>query len=159
VTAPRLAELELLERETRGRVSWLVVACRAEGIPVEVFETGRSPDRQAELYARGRDPDAVDYGRTVTRAMPWHPAHQYGLAADLVFRVGGRWTWYEPGPDMWTRMHALAEGAGLHVLRDQRGRVIEMPHVEVAGFNWAHQTVRGPNETEAWLAWLRGRAG
>lgn len=149
----RLAELELLERDFRGRLSWLLVALHAEGVPLEVFETARSPERQAELYARGRDPDAVDYGRTVTRAMPWHSAHQYGLAADLVFKVEGRWTWSEPGPNMWSRLAGLAKGAGLQTLS------FEEPHVQVAGFQWAHQLERGPNATPAWLAWLRGRAG
>lgn len=153
MSTPRLAGLELLEREFRGRLSWLLVALRAEGIPLDVFETVRSPARQAYLYTIGRDPESPTYGRTITRAMPWHSAHQYGLAADLVFRVEGRWSWDEPGPDMWSRLPDLAHKAGLATLSFER------PHVEVAGFNWAHQTERGPNETEAWLAWLRGRAG
>jgi peptidoglycan LD-endopeptidase CwlK len=153
VTAARLADLDLLEREFRGRLAWLLVALRAEGVPLEVFETARSPERQAELYARGRDPDAVDYGRTVTRAMPWQSAHQFGLAADLVFKVAGRWTWSEPGPHMWSRLPDLAHKAGLVTLS------FEMPHVQGIYEAGLRQLERGPNDTEAWLAWLRGRVG
>jgi hypothetical protein len=49
-----------------------------------VFETYRSPMRQAELMAKGR----------VTKAPPWSSAHQFGLAADFAgVDVDGKWTW------------------------------------------------------------------
>jgi D-alanyl-D-alanine carboxypeptidase len=154
----RLADLDLLVPDCRGRVLALVSACRAKGIPLEVFETGRAPLRQGELYARGRNPHEADFGRTVTRAHPWGSLHQWGLAADLVFRINGMWTWEEPRPGMWARMHALAAAYGLHILRDQDGRVIEMPHVQVGTTADLNQLERGPNDTAAWLVWLRARA-
>lgn len=156
-----LSDLALLERETRGRVSWLLVALHAVGIPLEPYETGRPPARQGELYAIGREPGNGELGHTRTDSLPWESAHQFGMAVDLVFRVNGRWTWVEPEAGMWDHLHDLAPKAGLRGLRNRKGHLIEMPHVQPATL-WPTDLARlerGPNETGAWLAWLRGRAG
>jgi len=154
VTTPRLADLQLLVPEARSRVSWLLVALRAEGVPLEVFETARPPARQAYLYQIGRDPDSPTFGRTVTHAMPWQSAHQWGFAADLVFKVAGRWTWKEPEHGMWDRLTDLAKKADLRTLSFER------PHVELPTFSPSSKgPPPGPSDTEAWLAWLRGRTG
>ena len=158
-TAP-LADLELLVPDCRARVLALLVACHAEGIPLEAYETGRPPARQAELYAIGREPGNGELGHTRTDSLPWHSAHQFGLAVDLVFRVNGRWTWVEPEGGMWDRLHELAPESGLRGLRNRRGRLIEMPHVQLEGVGPSDlaRLPRGPNETAAWLAWQRARA-
>lgn len=61
----------------------------AGGVSVAPFETYRSPERQLELYSQGRDTP----GRKVTNAKPWQSFHQYGLAVDLVFKDGKKWSW------------------------------------------------------------------
>lgn len=157
-TAP-LADLDLLVPDCRARVLALLAACHAEELPLEAYETGRPPARQAELYAIGREPGNGELGHTRTGALPWQSAHQYGLAVDLVFKVNGHWTWVEPEDGMWDRLTDLAGKAGLHQLRDRRGRLIEMPHVQSCTEAELHHLERGPNDTPAWLAWLRARAG
>ena len=52
---------------------------------VQLFEGYRSPSRQQQLYKAGK----------VTKADAWHSMHQYGLAADLVPKPSGKWTWDE----------------------------------------------------------------
>lgn len=54
-----------------------------------MFESYRSPERQAMLRTRG-----------TTKADPWQSAHQYGLAADFVAYIPdedpkkpGKWSW------------------------------------------------------------------
>ncbi len=155
---PLFADPDLLLPDCRTRVVALLAACHAEGIPLEVYESGRAPARQGELYAIGREPGNGELGHTRTDSIAWHSLHQWGLATDLVFRVNGQWTWVEPRPGMWVRMQALAEAGGLHILRDRYGRVIEEPHVQLGTLADLHHLQRGPNETEAWLAWLRVRA-
>lgn len=73
-----------------------------ETMRFEVFETYRSPERQAYLLRRGD-----------SKSGPWQSAHQYGLAADIVPQVNGRWTW-DVGNDRWT---LLATYAIRHSLR------------------------------------------
>jgi peptidoglycan L-alanyl-D-glutamate endopeptidase CwlK len=148
----RISSLDLLDHELLDRLGTLMIGLRTEGIPLEVFETARSPARQADLYQIGRDPDVPGYGRTVTRAMPYQSAHQYGLGVDLVFRVAGRWTWEEPQRGMWDRFHTHARQAGLTPLS------FEAPHVQLPGFDPA-ALPKGPGDTAGWLRWLRERVG
>ncbi len=70
------------------RVAAALAAAHAAGLDVYVFESYRSPARQAELYAQGRTK-----GHVVTRADAWQSWHQYGLAVDLAFGGDGRWNW------------------------------------------------------------------
>lgn len=154
----RLSDLTLLDAELADKLGTVMIGTRADGIPLEVYETGRSPSRQEELYAVGRDPNLAHFGRTVTGARAYHSAHQYGLGVDLVFRVRGRWTWEEPVRGQWQRLHALARKAGLVPLVNKRGEVIEWPHLQLPGFH-ADLMPRGPQDDEGWLAWLRQRLG
>ena len=58
-------------------------------IPVKIFETFRTRERQAMLYAQGRTTE----GNIVTNAKPGFTYHNYGIAADLVMYIDGQWTW------------------------------------------------------------------
>lgn len=58
----------------------------------KLFEGYRSPERQALMIKRG-----------VSKSQPWHSAHQYGLAVDMVPIVFGKLSWSVPG-DVWTRL-------------------------------------------------------
>jgi len=99
------------------------------GIPLHLYEAMRSPERQAELYARGRG--TGERGKTVTRARAWESFHCHGFAADFVFRVGDKWTWNEPERGMWQKFQAFAVARGLRTLS------FEKPHVEYAGIHLA----------------------
>lgn len=144
----RISDPALLRKVFRTRLEVLMGRFSYEGIPLLVFETIRSPMRQAALYEKGRNPGTVDYGRTVTRARPYESAHQYGLAADVVFHESGVWTWEEPAPGMWARAVELAGLCQLESLAP-----LESPHVQWPGFK-ATNRVKGPTETESWLTWL-----
>jgi peptidoglycan L-alanyl-D-glutamate endopeptidase CwlK len=144
----RRAELSLLRPDFRTALVGLMERLDEQQIPLAPFETIRSPGRQAELYGRGRNPDAADYGRTVTRAQAYQSAHQYGLGADLVFRLAnGVWTWDEPQRGMWDVYTRLAKSCGLETLSFER------PHVQIASFDWRHLTP-GPMDEAGWLDWL-----
>lgn len=152
----RISDVNLLDPWLLGRLGELMAGLAREKIPLGIYETARSPARQAELYAIGRDPEAAGFGRTVTGALPWHSAHQFGLGLDLAFRFAARWTWDPPEEGMWDRMQELAATVGLEPVRDRRGRIKEWSHVQLAGFATG-QLPHGPNETGAWLEWLRER--
>lgn len=152
------SDLTLLDAELLDKLGTLMIGLRTDGLLLEVYETARSPNRQAELYAIGRDPELAHYGRTVTGSLPYHSAHQYGLGVDLVFRVNGAWTWEEPAKGQWDRMHVLARHCGLTGLYNKRGELIEMPHLQLPGFH-PDKVAPGPNQDDQWLAWLRRRLG
>lgn len=144
------------------RVRLLMQRLAEAEIPLRLYETARSPWRQAVLYARGR----TSAGKKVTNAKAWQSFHQFGLAADFVFYVDGKWTWLEPKAGQWKRYHELAKGVGLDVLSS------EMPHVQ---FPWSmrdlergHYPVGGETSTwlrfftewcETWGSWPRTESG
>ncbi len=148
--SPPLSSLELLHPELQDKLGVLMQAVQADGLPMMVYETIRSPGRQAQLYTIGRTPGAAHFGRTVTRAQPWQSPHQYGLAADVVFQVAGRPTWDEPRKGQWDHFTILAHKAGLVTLS------FEKPHVQLPGFH-PDLLPKGPQRTEEWLEWLRER--
>jgi peptidoglycan L-alanyl-D-glutamate endopeptidase CwlK len=63
--------------------------CQDEGYPIELFEGYRSPERQNYLWEQGRTRE----GKIVTHSSAWNSWHQYGLAADLVGKINGKWDW------------------------------------------------------------------
>jgi peptidoglycan L-alanyl-D-glutamate endopeptidase CwlK len=119
----RLTDTLLLHKEFRDRVRALEQELGREGIPLWLYEGARSPFRQSELYARGRSTE----GHIVTRAKPWQSFHQYGLAADYVFKHSEKWTWEEPEDGMWARYTELATACGLVTLSFER------PHCQFGG--------------------------
>lgn len=138
--------MSLLHPEARARVHNLMAALNSDNIPLLLYEGARTPWRQAELYARGR---TIPGTKKVTRAMAWQSRHNFGLAADFVFYVGGKWTWDEPSPGMWNRYIELARTVGLETLD------FEMPHVQLS-YPMA-RLARGlyPEHGDAtWEAWL-----
>ena len=150
MSAVRRTDVDLLMPDFRSRLYSLEKALHDEGIPLRVFETIRSPERQGILYARGRDPNAPDFGRIVTRAQAYQSAHQHGGAADFAFFLDGRWSWEEPAAGMWLQFGALADKFKLERIRSER------PHVEMPGPDWK-SLPRGPMDYAGWLTWLAAR--
>lgn len=125
----RRSDLDCLHPVMRDAAIELQQLFEAEGLPFRIFESFRSPQRQAWLYAQGR----TRSGQIVTRAEPWESYHQYGLAADFVLWLDGRWSWNTLGVNTrrWQRLHSLGRELGLEPLS------FEMPHLQVAGLRLA----------------------
>lgn len=113
-----------------------------------VYETVRSPQRQAELYAIGRQ--TAPRGKTVTRARAWESYHQYGLAADFVFSVNGKWTWTEPKFGQWKEFTLLAAKCGLRSLSFERPHV-EFPDTQLSKLMSGQFPANGGDTWQEWL--------
>jgi hypothetical protein len=125
----RSADLTLLHPTFRVAVAAVVTQLNAETIPFQVFEAYRYPERQADLFAQGRTAP----GAKVTNAPPWSSYHQYGLGADFVLFVDGKWSWDDSGARKawWDRLQAIGRANGLEALS------FEKPHLQLAGTSTA----------------------
>ena len=118
-------DVSLLHPTFRIAISKVIDVLTSESMPFRIFEGFRYPERQAELFSQGR----TKPGNIVTHAEPWRSYHQFGLAADLVLYIDGKWSWstekaYKP---MWKRMHELGKKYGLSALD------FELPHLQLSG--------------------------
>lgn len=129
----------------------LLPALRAAGLPLEVYEACRAPERQADLYQVGRVAGVGRIGHSVTWDLAWQSKHQYGLAVDMVFRIGGQWTWAAPSPGAWEEYQEIAQRFGLQAVRSKAGAIMEWPHVQLS---WPTIQLRAgeypPGGGEAW---------
>ena len=124
----RRSDLESLHPVVRRKVKAVQKQLDDENIPMKVFETFRSPQRQAALYAQGRTAP----GSRVTNAYAWESYHQYGVAADFVRFENGSWNWRTDTQErraQWDRFHEIAISEGLEPLS------WEKPHVQLAGYS------------------------
>ena len=136
---------ENLHPEFRIRVQNLLNQLGSEQLPFRIFEGFRSPERQRNLYAQGR----TKPGSIVTRAKPWSSYHQYGVAADFVLFIEGKWSWDDSSSERrrwWSRLHDIAREHGLESLN------WENPHLQMAGLsiNELRAGRYPPNGDEAW---------
>ena len=106
------------------KIQRLIAQARAEGLEVGMFEGFRSHKRQAELYAKGRGKP----GPRVTNAKAGMSMHNYGIAADIVFRENGKWSWAEKHP--WSRLGAIGKSVGLEWGGDWTS-IKDRPHFEL----------------------------
>src|SRR5436853_598949 len=77
----RVSRLGLLEPLIRAAVQSIIAEAREAGIELRAYETYRSRQRQAALYAQGAS------------QLKQVGVHHFGLAADLVKVVGGSPSW------------------------------------------------------------------
>lgn len=98
--------------------------CSAEGIELIVGEAYRSMDRQAELYAQGRETE----GKIVTNAKPGDSMHNYGLAFDIAPTTDGKVDWNKP-PEWWNRIGQIGKEAGMKWGGDFTG-LNDKPHFQ-----------------------------
>lgn len=87
--ANRISNPDLLYPAFARRVQKAISSARAAKIPIEIFETYRTPNRQQELYDQGR----TKPGPIVTNAQAGYSWHNYGIAVDVVMRVDGKFNW------------------------------------------------------------------
>jgi hypothetical protein len=141
----RLTDPSLLHPRFRALLRLLESDLAEEQIPLRLYEGARTPFRQAELYGRGRSDD----NKKVTKAPAWRSMHQYGLAADYVFYVDGRWSWNEPARDQWNRYQELARALGLVSLD------FEKPHIQLPYSMRELQLGQyPPGGDDTWEQWL-----
>jgi peptidoglycan LD-endopeptidase CwlK len=143
-------------------LSELITALNVEKIPLRVYESVRTPFRQAQLYAKGRAPGNT--ASKVTNAPAWASAHQYGFAVDMVFDLSnnqaGHWAWDVPKDDArytqiqkwWERYSVLIEQVGLVQLS------FEKPHVQAYNDKYMRDNIyKGiipPLGGDDWEKWL-----
>jgi peptidoglycan L-alanyl-D-glutamate endopeptidase CwlK len=125
----RDTDLMKIHPAMRERVERLMEALQQREVPMRLFEAYRAPERQAHLFAKGRDAAGNVIGKVVTHARPWQSYHQYGLAVDCVIAKAGVDPWETATEDAkawWRTYHEVAQQLGLERLS------FELPHVQLA---------------------------
>jgi hypothetical protein len=142
---------KMLHAAFRDRALRTVSRLNAEGIPFGIYEGMRGPWRQNHLYASGRSRT----GRLLTPVQAWDSLHQFGLAADFVLALEGRWSWDadEGQAHMWDRLEAIGADEGLVSKPGER------PHLQLAGVEVADLAAGRlpPGADAAWtsaFAWM-----
>ncbi|WP_444685715.1 M15 family metallopeptidase [Alkalicoccus luteus] len=103
-----------------------------QNIRLVITEGYRSPDRQDELYARGRSAD----GDIVTNAAAWESYHNYGLAIDYALETDDGLVWdietdfNGSGEPDWLEVAAIAKDIGFEWGGDWDG-FSDYPHLQM----------------------------
>lgn len=112
-------KLDLLMPEFKTALISLVVDAQEQGLDVDVESSFRNYVEQDRLYALGRtikNPEGISpikpMGNIVTNAKSGQSWHNYGLAADVVFRSNGNWDWSK-GRDDYEKLANIAVSKGL----------------------------------------------
>ncbi|MBU2113493.1 MAG: SH3 domain-containing protein [Gammaproteobacteria bacterium] len=115
--------MEHLHPTFRHKVELLLQDLAKAKLPFRVFEGFRTPQRQRDLYNQGRSKP----GAKVTNADAWSSLHQYGVAADFVLYIDGKWSWDDKGERKawWKKLHQLALQHQLEPLS------WELPHLQL----------------------------
>jgi peptidoglycan L-alanyl-D-glutamate endopeptidase CwlK len=107
----------------------------AAGVPLKPFEFFRPPERQAELYARGRALVPPFVGMSiVTYAQAWHGAHCFGLAGDFQAKVEGKWS-FESNTEWTAALREIGAKYGLLPIMNRAGKIIDPPHLQYEKWN------------------------
>jgi D-alanyl-D-alanine dipeptidase len=110
-----------LDPEFANRLAEFERRLQEAGISVKLTCGYRSAQEQNRLYAQGRTAP----GRIVTNARGGSSWHNYGLAADYAFVVGGQLTWNGP----WRVFGRIAGECGLEWGGDWT-KFPDRPHVQ-----------------------------
>jgi len=84
-------DIKLLAPQFYAMVDAVLIDLKTQGLDASIYEGFRSLERQQYLWESGRSRP----GPIVTNAKPGQSAHNWGLGADLVGKVDGKWTWDE----------------------------------------------------------------
>ena len=138
--------MEHLHPTFRQKVELLLQELARANLPFRLFEGFRSPQRQRELYNQGR----TRPGAKVTNADAWSSLHQYGVAADFVLYIDGKWSWDDSGErkGWWKQLHNLAQLQGLEPLS------WELPHLQMQGMQLAQLIVGEAGLRRHALGWI-----
>lgn len=110
-----------LDPEFRARLEVFQDRLNQVGIKVKLVSGYRSIQEQNRLYSLGR----TRPGRKVTNARGGYSWHNFGLAADYAFVVGGQLTWSGP----WSVFGRIARECGLEWGGDWK-KFPDRPHVQ-----------------------------
>lgn len=101
----------------RSAAAEVIRQCQAEKLPFKVYEGYRFPRRQSQMFLDQRS----KYGA-------WQSYHNYGLAADFVLFLEGKWVWANNSlyDHLWQRLQEIGELYGLETIEGER------PHLQVA---------------------------
>lgn len=88
---PVNSDMSLLHLELRNKVKTLLDRLHDEGHKFELFEGFRSAKRQTAIQA---ERERIGNGSAVG---PWASVNNYGLAANLVLKIEGKWSWQTDG--------------------------------------------------------------
>lgn len=91
----------------RDKIKKLLSDARSLGFNVDVFQGYRSKEEQDKLFAKGR----TEPGAIVTKARGGYSWHNFGIAADIVFKKDGKWSWAEEHP--WSLLGDIGRELGL----------------------------------------------
>lgn len=133
----RQSSLGTLAPSFRDRLERGLATARRDGLQVHVFESTRTPERQAWLYGQGRSRP----GLIVTNAPAGLSWHEYAVAVDLVFdgdaKPGVQWDWdgdFVGGKrGDYQRLGAILRAAGLEWLGAPGSSFPEMAHFQMTG--------------------------
>lgn len=105
--------------------------------PCDAFMGLRSHEQQDALYAKGRTVKNTDgvtperpMGITVTNSRGGESWHNYGVAVDIVFRPGGKWSWDYRGLP-YDALGAIVQAAALEWGGAWPEPKTDMPHAEL----------------------------
>jgi peptidoglycan LD-endopeptidase CwlK len=93
------------------------------GHPMRVTQGFRSIEEQDKLYAQGR----TTPGKIVTQAKGGQSFHNWGCAADFVFRNEG----YGGGQPLWDTFGAIGKKHGFEWGNDWEGSFQDIPHLQM----------------------------
>jgi hypothetical protein len=134
----KVSDLDALHPAFRARLERVMAELETAGVPFSVDETGRTADRQAWHFAKGRTIPGPDLsperplGRTVTDCdgLRKLSQHQRGLAADVYpLRPDGRRWIPAPTHEVWQLLAVLARAHGLRPGKDWG----DCPHLQWSG--------------------------
>lgn len=107
----------------REKIKTLLALAEKAGLEADVFQGFRSVEEQNELFAQGR----TKPGKIVTKARGGYSWHNFGIAVDIVFKKGGKWSWSEE--HNWPLLGDLGKGIGLDWGGDWK-RFRDRPHFQ-----------------------------
>ena len=110
-----------LDPQFRQRLAAFEARLARAGIRVKLTCGYRSIEEQNRLYAQGR----TKPGKVVTNARGGYSWHNFGLAADYAFIIGGQLTWNGP----WKVLGRIARESGLEWGGDWK-KFPDRPHVQ-----------------------------
>ncbi|NBU34089.1 hypothetical protein EB118_16620 [bacterium] len=99
------------------RLQMAIQEAQDQGLSIDFFEGYRSPNRQDYLFEQGRTRE----GKIITKARAFQSWHQYGVAADLCFKIDGKWAWSKSDP--WDKVHEIMDDFGFEMLSWEKAHV------------------------------------
>ena len=90
----KISDIMALDPSMQDIAKKVLSEITAQGIPIKVFETRRTPERQLFLWQKGRDINGNIINQSEIVTMIKDPRfHGKGLAMDCVVFVNNDWSW------------------------------------------------------------------